>query len=175
MGLVIVALSARFEGYDVLADPLGWLLVYSGATRLPRTVPWSGTVAQLAILAGLVSCALWFPGVVATLSDTDESLLWAADLPQIVFVATLCAALAQAATDAGDRRAGSWLRTACTLAVVTGLAPVVVYTAAPASVVPMLLVALVAVVLAIVLTFAYSSRVWAQPTRPREVDQTIAS
>lgn len=174
MGLVIVALSVRVSGYDLLADPLGWLLVYSGVTRLPRSVPWSGTLVLLATLAGLTSVALWFPGLVTALTDTDESLLWAADLPQITFVATLCGALARAATEAGDRRAGSWLRTACTLAIVTGLAPVVVYTTTPTSVVPMLLVALLAVVLTIVLAFAYSSRAWAEPNQPHEVDQTIA-
>jgi hypothetical protein len=168
MGLVIVALSARVNGYDVLADPLGWLLVLRGMAQLPRTLPWWDTTTFLAGLALLVSVPLWFPGVVDALADTDDSLTWAVNLPQIAFVATLCASLARAATDAGDTRSASWLKTGSTLTVAAGVLPIVVYTVERSLLLPLLLLATVALVLVIVLLFRYHARPWALP----EVDQT---
>jgi hypothetical protein len=168
MGLVIVALSARADGYDLVADPLGWLLVLRGMTQLPRSTPWWDTTTFLAGLALLVSVPLWFPGVVDALADTDDSLTWAANLPQIAFVAALCAALARAATEAGDRSSASWLKTGSTLTVAAGVLPIVVYTVEPSLLLPLLLLATVALVLVIVLLFRYNARPWALP----EVDQT---
>lgn len=168
MGLLVVALAARVEGYDLVADPLGWLLVLRGVHGLPRTLPWRDTVVFLAGLALAVSVTLWFPALVDGLADADDSLLWAANLPQIAFVAALCAALARVTTDAGDRTAASWLRTGCTLTVAAGLFPIVVYTVEPDLLVPLLLLATVALVLVIVLLFRYASRPWALS----EVDQT---
>jgi len=168
MGLVIIALSARINGYDALADPLGWLLVLRGTTLLPRSLPWWDTTNSLAGLALLVSVPLWFPGVVDTLADTDDSLTWAVNLPQIAFVAVLCAALARAATGVGDRRSASWLRTGSTLTAAAGVLPVLVYTVEPSLEDPLLLLAAVALLLVIVLLFRYHARPWALP----EVDQT---
>jgi hypothetical protein len=163
MGLVIVALGARVNGYDLLADPIGWILVVRGVRGLPGTVPWLDNVLLLGWLALAVSVPLWFPGVVDTLSDTDDSLLWAVNLPQVTFAAATCAALARTASDAADRSAGSWLRTTATLTVVAGLLPVLVYVVDPDLLVPMLLLAVVALVMMIVLLFRYASRPWAHP------------
>lgn len=167
MGLVIVALSARINGYDVLADPLGWLLVVRGVTQLPRSLPWWDTTSLLAGLALLVSVPLWLPGVVDALADTDDSLTWAVNLPQIAFVATLCAALARVAGEAGDRRSASWLKTGSTLTIAAGVLPIIVYTVEPSLLLPLLLLATVALVLVIVLLFRYHARPWVLP-----VDQT---
>ena len=170
MGLVIVAVSARLGGYDVLADPLGWLLVVRGMTQLPRSLPWWDTTTVLAGLALLASVPLWFAGVVDALADTDDSLTWAVNLPQIAFVATLGAALARTAGDAGDRRSASWLKTGSTLTIAAGVLPIVVYTVEPALLVPLLLLATVALVMVIVLLFRYAGRSWAAP----ELDQTAS-
>ena len=160
MGLVIVALAAKVDGYDLLADPLGWLLVIRGVSQLPRSLPWRDTVGLLAALALLTSVPLWFPGIVESIADADDSLTWAVDLPQIAFVAVLCAALARAATDAADRTAASWLRTGCTLTIAAGILPIIVYTAEPDLLVPLLVLALVTLVLVIVLLFRYAPRPW---------------
>lgn len=164
MGLVIVALVVRLDGYDVLADPLGWLLVLAGVRRLPPDLPRLGTVRGLAVLAAVVSVPLWFPGVVGALEDADESLLWAATLPQLAFVATLTGGLARTAGERDDRPAATWLRTASTLTVVAALVPAVVYGAGQATLlVPTLVLATFVLVLVICLLFTYAARPWAAP------------
>jgi hypothetical protein len=170
MGLVIVALSARVHGYDVLADPVGWLLVLLGVGRLVPDLPFRGAVRGLAVLATVVSVPLFFPGVVDALADADDSLVWAANLPQVAFVALLCHVLAAAAGRAGDTGAARWLAIARTLTIVAGLLPVLVDTVATAWAGPMLLLALVALVVAIVLLFQYSGRPWAAAGEQREPD-----
>ena len=157
MGLVVVALSARGGGVDLLADPVGWLLVLLGGDRyggLPSAVSW------LAVVALVVSGFLWWPGVADALADQDVSLVWAASVPELAAMATLCAGFARVAGTEGDRRARAWLGTATVLAVVTALAPLPVL-AADRDLDSVLLLGLVTVVLVIVLLFRYSSRPWA--------------
>ncbi len=160
---MIIALGAKVNGYDLLADPLGWLLVLRGVRLLPADVPRRDTIHAIGIVAALVSVALWFPAVNDALSDTDDSLVWAATLPQIAFVALLCAELAVHADAGGDAKAARWLRTARTLTIAVGVLPIVVYPIEPDLLVPLLLVAVITIVLVIVLLFAYSSRPWALP------------
>lgn len=163
MGLVIIALAARVHGYDVLADPAGWVLVLAGVRQLPRRPGRAGTVRALAVLAGLLSVPLWFPAVVAALEDADESLLWAATLPQLAFIAALTAGLARAAAEQEDGAAAAWLRTASTLTVVAAVAPLAVYGGGQrALLVPTLLLATGVLVLVIWLLFSYAARPWAR-------------
>jgi len=61
MGLVIVLLSARVNGYDLLADPLGWVLVLIGLGSVP--VPQRGALRALATVSLVVSVVVWFPAV----------------------------------------------------------------------------------------------------------------
>jgi len=160
MGLVVVALAARAVGVDLLPDPLGWGLVLYGVNRL-AVLPRRSTVAAVVAAALLVSVVLWLPGVDGWLADRDDSLLWAASLPQVAAVAVLTGSLGAAAADAGDRGAARWLSWARTLTVVAGALPVLVLATGTASVGVMLLVGLVALVLALVLAFRYSGRPWA--------------
>ena len=164
MGLLIVALSARARGVDLLADPVGWLLVLLGVHRfgrLPSAVSWLSAVALV------VSAFLWWPGVADELADQDMALVWAASVPELAAMATLCAGLARVAGPAGDRRARAWLGTAAVLAVVTALAPLPVL-AAERDIDSVLLLGLATVVLVIALLVRYSSRPWAVV----ELDQT---
>jgi hypothetical protein len=162
MGLVIVALAARAGGVDLLPDPVGWGLVLYGVDRL-AVLPRRSAVAAVVTVALAVSVVLWLPGVDGWLADQDDSLLWAASLPQVAAVAVLTAALGAVAGGAGDRGAARWLRWARTLTIVAGVLPVLVLATGTASVGVMLLVGLVALVLAIVLAFRYSGRPWAAP------------
>jgi hypothetical protein len=167
MGLVIVALSARARGYDLLPDPVGWLLVLHGLGRLPEPLPHRSALRTLGLLALAMSVVLWFPGLADRLEDADESLLWAANLPQLAFVALLCRALAGLADDAAAR----WLRTASVLTAVAALLPVVVFGAAQSALLGVMVVGSAAVlVLVIVLLFRYAGRPWAAP----QVDQTTS-
>lgn len=162
MGLVIVALVARLDGYDLLPDPLGWLLVLQGLHRLPAGLPLRRALRSLGVLALATSVVLWVPALADGLERTDESLLWAADLPQLAFVALLCLALSRAATDHGDAGAARWLRTASRLTVVAAVLPVLVYGARQDDLVAVMVVgATIVLVLVIVLLFRYSDRTWA--------------
>lgn len=163
MGLVVVALAARVRGYDLLADPVGWLLVLHGVVRLPEgRVPRTSLLRGLAVLALLAATVLWFPTVSATLEDADESLLWAANLPQLAFVAALCLSLSRTAAQAEDRAASAWLRTAATLTLVAALLPVVVFGAGRSGLlVPTVVGATLVLVGVIVLLFRYAGRRWA--------------
>jgi hypothetical protein len=158
MGLVIIALSARAGGYDLLPDPVGWLFVLQGLGQLPTDLPHRPELRTLGFVALVMSAVLWFPDLANGLENADESLLWAANLPQLAFVALLCRALAAIA----DQAAARWLRTASTLTVVAALLPVVVLGAGEASLLVVMVVGSVAVlVLVIVLLFRYAARPWA--------------
>lgn len=163
MGLVIVALSARFGGYDALPDPLGWVLVGLGVAALPATLPSRGTLLGLAALAGAVSAVVWFPRITAALYDADPALAWAANLPQVACSALVCQVLSVRAREAADPRAAQWLATTRTALVVVGLLPVLVFGAHLGSLELASYVAAGAVALLLIwLLFAYAARPWAQ-------------
>jgi hypothetical protein len=171
MGLVIVALSARFGGYDALADPIGWVLVALGVRRLPQELAARGVLLGLASLAGLVSAFVWFPRVTSALYDADASLAWAANLPQLVFSALLCQVLSERAREAADPKPARWLATTRTLLVLVGLLPVLVFGAGISGLELASYLAAGAVALLLIwLLFAYSPRPWAQdgPVPARE-------
>ncbi len=94
MGMVIVVGYASFpadpspawERYDVLADPVGWLLVLSGTFALARVEDTFATSRWLAGLAAAVSVPMWLPQLSHQL---DASGAWFASLPQIAFCLVL--------------------------------------------------------------------------------------
>jgi hypothetical protein len=102
MGLVIVFLSARFEGYDALADPLGWALVVAGLLPLRSRIPLGATAQTLAGIAGLVAVPLFLPHLYARLEPSGQ---WAVSLPQTVFCIVACTSLATLTQQAGEREA----------------------------------------------------------------------
>lgn len=162
MGLVIVVLVARFHGYDALPDPVGWLLVLLGVRALPPAVPHRDSLRWLAVLAGAVSVVVWFPAVTDALYDADASLAWAANLPEVLFGALLCHALAATADETDDAKAARWLRLTRTGMLVVAVLPVLVFGAGLTSFEATSYVAagLMAVLL-ICLLFTYAGRGWA--------------
>jgi uncharacterized protein YhhL (DUF1145 family) len=158
MGLVIVVLVAKFAGYDALADPIGWLLVIWGVRRMAD----HSTVLALAVGALLVACVVWFPAVQDLLDDSDPSLRWAVNLPQVLFCVMLCRQLSEVAGAANDQRARAWLRTTMVLNGVLAVAPVLVFAADADDLMASVYAAAGAVVLLqIVLLFIYANRPWA--------------
>lgn len=158
MGLVIVVLVARFAGYDALADPVGWLLVMWGVRRMAD----HATVLALAIGALLVACVVWFPATQDLLEDSDPSLRWAVNLPQVLFCVLLCRQLSELAGAASDQRARAWLRTTMVLNGVLAVAPVLVFAADADDLMASVYAAAgVVVLLQIVLLFIYANRPWA--------------
>jgi len=90
MGLVIVLVDASFGGYDGVPDPLGWLLVLWGLTRLRPVLAESRGLLVLAGLCLVVSVVTYPPQVADRL---DESGGWALSLPQLAFSFALATAL----------------------------------------------------------------------------------
>ncbi len=163
MGLVIVLLGANVHGYDLLPDPVGWLLVLVGLGILP--LPQRPTLRSLATFSLLVSFVVWFPAARDALNVTDLALAWAAGLPELATLIVLAHALAQAARRAGDQPARTWLQTARTLLVVVAVLPPIVLGGGFDSLDTALgVVGSVVLLLLIVLLFRYAARPWALPT-----------
>lgn len=162
LGLVIIALRGDAGGYDVLADPIGWLFVLLGLRDLAVAPRHLGTLRGLALLAGAISAALWFPTVADGIHEADPALTWAVNLPQVAFTVVLCLALAEQAVDT-DPSAARWLRTTMTLLVVVAMLPVLVFGAGVAALeVPTYVGAGAALVLLIALLLTYAGRPWAR-------------
>lgn len=162
LGLVVVALSARLAGYDAFADPVGWALVLLGLHLLPADVARRGALVVLAGLALVVSVALWFPRTAEAVLDADPALVWALNLPQLVFTGLICHVLAGRAGSAGDPGPARWLRLAVALTATAAVAPVLVFGAGleqweSASYV----LGALTLLLVIALLLAWSGRPWA--------------
>jgi hypothetical protein len=127
MGVVVLLLVVPAGGFDLLADPLGWLLVLLGVRDLPRETPLWGALRATTVVAALASVPLWVPAVIEALEDADESLAWAANLPRLAFFVVLGLALAGAATAAGDRVAATCWRLVAAGGVVVVLLPALVF------------------------------------------------
>lgn len=163
MGFVVIALYARAGGFDLLADPVGWLLVLGGVRLLPDTVPRSA-LTWLGLLALAVSVPIWVPDVASALADVDESLAWAADLPAFGFVALLLHLLSGAASAAGDRTAGRLCALLVTLTGVVAAMPALVFGAGWSGLGSTASTAAELLRLAVVVAlFAYAGRTWARP------------
>ena len=161
MGLVIVLVTATVKGYDLVADPVGWILVLIGVTKLTE-MPRQATVELLAGLALAASVLIWVPSLRSALTGPDPALAWAATLPQLAFCAVLCRGLGTLAGDAGDNRASARLGTAAVAFVVVAALPVLVFGGGIASLEATSIVAAALVLIALIwMLFAYSARPWA--------------
>lgn len=168
LGYLLVALYAKVGGYDLYADPLGWLLVLYGVRRLPAELEGRTRLLLVGLVAGAVSVPLWVPTVARWLEGADPALAWAAGLPQLAFAALLCERLAHAASEAGEPAASGWMRTLLSLVVVVAVLPVLVLGAGLDDLAPGTAAAAVLAQLALVwLLFAYSGRSWAGGPAPR--------
>ncbi|MGI8645426.1 MAG: hypothetical protein ACR2JD_03760 [Nocardioides sp.] len=164
LGLVVVGLRAAVGGFDLLADPLGWLLVLAGLSALPEDTPRRALLLTLATLAGPVAVPLWVPAVADALLEADPALALAVNLPQLAATAALGWALGQAAAAAGDPAARAWLATAATLVVVAAVLPVLVFGGGLSTLeVPTYVAAALSLLLLVVLLFAFAGRPWARP------------
>lgn len=128
LGLVVVAIFARSGDYDLLPDPVGWVLVLVGLKVLTSRVqlPLQGAAWVLGVLAVVASGALWVPSVLDWFEDADPALRWAMDVPALAFCAVLCHGLAGLARDAGATAATTWLQWTAIGFGLSVVAPVVV-------------------------------------------------
>jgi hypothetical protein len=176
LGVVVHLLFAKAGGFDLLPDPLGWVLVLVGLRGLPAAVELRGAATALAALALVVAVPLWVPGVADRIEDADEALAWAVDLPRFGCYLLLALGLSRAATTAGDKAAAAWWSTVVlALAAVVAL-PVLVFgggldgLAALAS----SLVGIVPTVM-VVLLFVHAGRAWADDAGEPRSGRTTAA
>ena len=95
MGMVIVVgnapvpheASPSWKQYDLLPNPLGWLLVLTGLFALRRLRSSFGAATWAGLVAFAVSVPLWLPQVSHRL---DAAGGWFASLPQVVCCLLLC-------------------------------------------------------------------------------------
>jgi len=162
MGLVVVALSAHFGGYDALADPVGWVLVLLGLRRTP-TLARHRELSVLVWLALVVSCVVWWPATSTWLDDQHASLRWALTLPQLAVQVLLAHGLAARARSAGDGEAARWLRQVLVAVVVVGVLPVLAFaTGSDALELGTYVVAALVAIWMIWLLFVCAPRPWAR-------------
>lgn len=160
MGLLIVLVRAGTP--DLLPDPLGWLLILYGVRRLPPDLPQRTGVLVAGALAGAVSVPLWVPALADRVLTGAESLQWAVNLPQVVFVTLLATALGTRAGEQGDGAARGWWFLVATLSALAGLAPVLVFGGGVTALeTPAVVVAGAVLLTAIVLCFVHAARPWA--------------
>ncbi|GAA1477401.1 hypothetical protein GCM10009623_18470 [Nocardioides aestuarii] len=164
VGLLIALLDISFEGVDVVADWIGWLVVLLACAGLPpQLAPARLAVAGAAAL--LVSVAIWIPGALVDVEALPLPLAWAISLPEVGFGLLLALSMARAAGGAGDESARGWWRLVLAGNIVVLLLPPVVYGAGVVAVLLVgVLIGLVTAITEIVLCFRHGDRPWAQPT-----------
>ncbi|WP_435747347.1 hypothetical protein [Nocardioides sp. SYSU DS0663] len=162
LGLLVVALTAPFGGYDAFADPVGWALVLAGVGQLPPAVAQKRALLVVGALALAASAYLWLPAAAEDLLGADASLVWAANLPQVAFTGLLCHVLAGRAAAAGDAGPARWLRLAVVLTGAVAAAPVLVFGAGLDQwEAPSYVLGAVTLLLVIVLILTWAGRAWA--------------
>jgi len=128
LGLVVIAVYSKAGEFDLLPDPLGWLLVLLGLKVLVGRVdlPYRGVLWALGLLALAASAVLTVPSVRDWFEDAEPALGWAVDVPALGFCALLCHALFAGARAAKEVGASAWLQWTAIGFVLSIAAPVVV-------------------------------------------------
>lgn len=168
-GFLLVAVKVLFGRYDVLADPIGWVLVLLGLRRMARAVdlPAGMALAYLGILSLLCSGPLWWPDTARSLHDGDPAVLWAVGLGELLFQAVLCHALATLAQQAKENTAVIWFRVCEGGLVIGALAPPLYFGAHLSWLNGIGNLGEILQLVVLVLCFVYSGRTWAgAPEKP---------
>ncbi len=174
LGFVFLVLVTTVQGYDLYADPVGWVLVLVGVRLLPRAFRHRWLLLYVAGIALVVSVPLWVPAVDDALASADESIAWALNLPRFGFAALLAFTLARSAQTADARGPATWWRVLGLGSAVVAVLPVLVFGGGLENLDTTAGTLVVVVPLAMTVTlFWHSGRTWAgAPESPeREVRQ----
>lgn len=117
LGLLIVFLDARMEDWDLVADPVGWLLVLVGLAPVGERLPGARGAAAVSLAASVLA---WPP---SSFVHDDESVEWLFSLPELVFGVLLAGALARV----GPPRLSGRFRLVRTVYVVAAVLPVLIF------------------------------------------------
>lgn len=167
IGLLVVVFAVRVAGFDVLCDPVGWLLVIGATQRIGGDDRTRSRVTTAAVTAFVIAVPLAVPSLAARVRDADPSVAWALSLPQIAVVLLLALHLGASAQAAGDVDAAAWWRWARTGAIVVALAPVIVYPTGSEELIGLtLLLSLLTMLFTVGLLLRHAPRGWAGSTGP---------
>ena len=148
---------------EVVPDPVGWGVIFAGVRGLTAAIPFRTALRALAALAGVISLLLWVPGFADGLRTAETAVLWALDLPAMVFVGTLAVAMMRAAYEGGDFSARGWWRAVLAGLVMTVLLPLLVYGGGSAGLVILVVtIALVTLVTSVILCVVHAKRPWVE-------------
>ncbi len=130
LGLVVVVADLRVEGFDLLVDTVGWVVVLGALAHLARVVPEVRTARAVAVLAAVLSVAdLLHPTRTAVEDLTGDGALTTSTTTVVepvglqgaltagyaalcvAFLVLLCLALAVAAAREGRAQTATRLRT----------------------------------------------------------------
>ena len=158
MGLLIVLLDVSVNGYDMVPDALGWVLVFTGVLQLRAALDNAGTLLALAALAGAVSVALFFPAVLDAVPASGQ---WLLSLPEVAFSIVLCGSVARL-VEHDEPTVASRMRGLRWFFVALAFAPALVYGGRVAALVlPIAVVAVAANVYLVYLVFKVSRKEYA--------------
>ncbi|MDO7868185.1 hypothetical protein [Nocardioides jiangxiensis] len=169
LGLVINILSPRVDGWDVLPDWCGWVLILIGTWAFARQLPSGRLMIAAAALALVVSAAQWppawqvvDPGAIGSrdVSTSDASLLWALSLPALAWMILYCLALA--GVSRADAGTSFWWKYLAAANAGAAVLPVFVYGAGMKGLEGLLgVLILLGLIGATVFSFLHSGREWA--------------
>ena len=176
IGLAITAIYDARHGWDLLPDPIGWLLILAALIELTMRLDLAQrrTLWVLGIGATLAAGVLWVPAIRDSIANADPSLGWAIELPRFTFFALLCHSLSVSARDTGTRVATGWASWTAVGFIVCAIAPIVVVgggvesMAGPTSA----LIGLSQVSL-FVLCLVYATKVWAGAAPTPAADEDV--
>jgi len=162
-GLAVVGVKAVVGSYDILADPMGWLLVLLGVRRLATAVrlPAATALGYLGVLAFLCSIPLWWPSTGDRIQHGDPAALWGIGLAELLFSAVLCHALATLAQRARSTSGVVWFRICEAGIVVCTVAPVLYFAAGQSWLKGVGSFGDTLQLVLLVLCFCYSGKTWA--------------
>lgn len=137
LGLLVVVLDLRLQGFDLLVDAVGWVVVVGALAHLASAVPGLRAVRAVALLAAVLSLADLLHPTRTTVEDVfgdgstttsttavvapdglQGALAWGYEALCVVFLVQVCLALASAASQEQHPQVASRLRT---VAAVTGV------------------------------------------------------
>lgn len=160
LGLVINIVSPAVQGWDVLPDWFGWVLILIGTWAFARELPSGRLLLTAAGISLVVAAVQWYPRWGEAVRDADPAVIWALSLPALAWLVLYCLAVAGASR--ADAGASFWWKYLAAMNVGAAVLPVVVYGGGVKGLEGLLgVLILLGLIGATVFSFLHSGREWA--------------
>ncbi|GGO88737.1 hypothetical protein GCM10011584_16460 [Nocardioides phosphati] len=165
LGLLIDLVDPALNGWDLLPDWAGWILVLIGTAVFARQLPSRGLMLTAAAGALVLSAALWPPASIDWLKDQDASVAWSCTLPAIAWA--ILYSLALSGLSRKDPGASFWWKYIAAMNAAAAVLPILVYGGGMASLETfMFVLGWLGQLCATVFSFLHSRRDWALVPQP---------